>query len=363
MFQLDKIIRRNILSLVPYSSARSEYSSGDAILLDANENPFNHPYNRYPDPLQRTLKKGIAEMLGIDTCQLFLGNGSDEAIDLLYRAFCEPSRQNVITMDPSYGMFEVCARINDVALKKIPLTDRFQADTARIQQAVDTSTRLIFFCSPNNPTGNLLDRGSIIRIAEKFNGLVVVDEAYIDFADTESLITSIVKLPNLVILRTFSKAWGMAGVRLGMAIADERIITVLNKIKYPYNIGMLTQQLVAEMLEKKDQRDQWVATIKNEKRKLTESLLKLALVEKIFPSDANFILVRFSNHLAVMRFLVDEKIILRNRSNMYLCEGCLRITIGTEQENEMLIRKLKQFEQMNPSSVENWIIRNKEKRP
>jgi histidinol-phosphate aminotransferase len=347
MFQPDEIIRKNILSLVPYSSARSEYSSGDAILLDANENPFNHPYNRYPDPLQRTLKKRIAEILGIDTCQLFLGNGSDEAIDLLFRAFCEPSRQNVITMDPSYGMFEVCARINDVALIKIPLTDEFQADTNSILQAVNSSTRLIFFCSPNNPTGNLLDRDSMIRIAEKFNGLVVVDEAYIDFADSESLITSLVKLPNMVILRTFSKAWGMAGIRLGMAIADERIIAVLNKIKYPYNISMITQRLAAEMLERIDQRDRWVTTIKNERRKLTNALQNLALVEKIFPSDANFILVRFSNHLAVLRFLIDQKIILRNRSNMYLCEGCLRITIGTDQENKILIRKLKQFEQIN----------------
>jgi histidinol-phosphate aminotransferase len=347
MFQIDEITRKNILSLVPYSSARSEFSSTDAILLDANENPYNNPFNRYPDPLQRQLKVAIAQMLDISPDRIFLGNGSDEAIDLLFRAFCEPVKQNAISADPSYGMFEVCARINDVELKRIPLTPEFQLDTERMLQAVDADTRLIFLCSPNNPTGNLMNRESIINLSRNFKGLVVVDEAYIDFADSGSIITCLEEIPNLVILRTFSKAWGLAGVRLGMAIASEQIIAVLNKIKYPYNINLLTQRKVARMLRKIDRRNRWVATIKKEKTKLVEALGKLDHVRKIYPSDANFILVKFTNHKDVLKYLVSEKIVVRNRSTAFMCEGCLRITVGSKHENKLLIRKLQVFEKKN----------------
>jgi len=347
MFHLEDITRKNILSLVPYSSARSEYSSEDAILLDANENPYNHPYNRYPDPMQHRLKEHIALMLGIRTSQLFLGNGSDEAIDLLFRAFCEPARQNALSADPSYGMFEVCAKINDVHLKKISLTHDFQLDTEEMLRAVYGETRLIFLCSPNNPTGNLMNRDSIVHIALNFNGLVVLDEAYIDFAGAESLVTSLEILPNLVIMRTFSKAWGMAGVRLGVAIAGEKIIDILNKIKYPYNISMMTQQIVDRMLDKKDQHDRWVKAIIKEKKKLVAALQIMNHVQKIYPSDANFILVRFRDHVNILQYLINEKIVVRNRSNFHMCEGCLRITIGTEKENDLLIDKLMAFEQNN----------------
>jgi histidinol-phosphate aminotransferase len=286
-------------------------------------------------------------LLGVREDQLFLGNGSDEAIDLLYRAFCEPGRHNALTMAPSYGMFEVCAGINDVALKKIPLTSEFQLDTEKIIQAVDPQTHLIFFCSPNNPTGNLLDQDSIREVTRNFKGLVVVDEAYIDFAETESFISSLGDLPNLVILRTFSKAWGMAGVRLGMAVAGEKIIDILNKIKYPYNISLLAQQTVAGMLDKTGQRDEWVTILIKEREKLAEALQHMSMVEKIYPSETNFILVRFRDHNKVMRFLLNEKIVVRNRSHLLNCEGCLRITIGSEEDNALLVSKLILFEQIN----------------
>ena len=341
-----KITRKNIHTLIPYCSARSENTVGDAILLDANENPFNKPFNRYPDPMQTDVKSRIAGQLGISDRQLFLGNGSDEAIDLLFRAFCEPGRENALGMDPSYGMYEVCAQINDIRYSLLSLDGQFQPDTEKILQAVDGDTRLIFFCSPNNPSGNLLDEERIIRIIRQFDGLVIIDEAYVDFSGSEGWISRINDFPNLVLLRTFSKAWGLAGVRLGMAVADEKIIGILNKIKYPYNINMLSLEKVNEMLDEAGKKGSWVKEIREERKRMEKELPALRSVQRVFPSDANFLLVRFHNAERILNYLKEKRIIVRDRSRMHQCTDCLRITIGTVQENDLLIRTLSDYEKL-----------------
>jgi histidinol-phosphate aminotransferase len=343
MFSIEKLIRKNIQSLVPYSSARDEYQGQEAVLLDANENPFNSTINRYPDPQQVALKQKIAAIKGVGAENIFLGNGSDEAIDILIRAFCEPGTDNIISMKPSYGMYRVCAGINNVEFREVLLKYDFQLNTAAMLEAADVHSKLMFLCSPNNPTSNSLNREDILALVEKFKGLVIVDEAYIDFATTGSLLAEIMRYPNLVILQTFSKAWGMAGIRLGLAFAGKEIIDVLSHIKYPYNINILTQRTALEKLSEPSQKDFWIKKIIDQRNFLKKELTKLPMVKKILPSDANFLMARFDNPEEIFAYLTGKKIIVRDRSKVTLCEGYLRITIGTEEENKQLIVALQQY--------------------
>ncbi len=341
MFNLNQLVRENIKKLKPYSSARDEYSGDAAVFLDANENPFNDPFNRYPDPLQRKLKEKIARIKGAEPKQLFLGNGSDEAIDLLIRVFCEPRESNVVTIDPTYGMYEVCADINNVAVRKVLLTTGFQLDTAGLLNAADENSRLLFLCSPNNPTSNSFKHGDILTIVQNFSGIVVLDEAYIDFSVEASLIPELKNFPNLVILQTFSKAWGLAGIRLGMAFASPEIISLLNKIKYPYNVNSITQQKALEMTDQEFTKNDWVNEILKGREYLINELNKIPVIQRIYPSDANFLLVKVTDTRNVFNYLTDNKVIVRDRSKMNLCEGCLRFTIGSREENRRLIKVLK----------------------
>jgi len=341
--ELEKLIRPNIARLKPYSSARDEYSGEALVYLDANENPFNQPYNRYPDPLQRALKARIGELKSIPENRIFLGNGSDEPIDLLIKVFCEPGKNNLIITDPTYGMYQVAAEINDAEVKKVSLDDNFQVDPEKVLACVDKNTRLIFLCSPNNPSGNNLERAAMEKIITGFDGIVVADEAYIDFAGTPGFLPELDKFPNLVVLQTFSKAWGMAGIRLGMAFASPAIISVLNKVKYPYNINVLAQKKALELLENGMEKNKWVEEILAEKGKLAEGLTKLPFVEKVYPTDANFFLVKMADARSVYNFLVGKKIIVRDRSKIHLCGQSLRITIGSEPENRILLEALSEY--------------------
>jgi len=344
MFDINKILRKNIRELVPYSSARSEFSGSGAVLLDANENPFNRPFNRYPDPLQLELKKRISELKGPGIEKIFAGNGSDEAIDLLFRAFCDPAMDNVVIPDPTYGMYEVCARINDVEVRSVLLNEDFSLDTKGILDAVDDKTKLIFLCSPNNPTANSFAGSDIAEILQDFNGLVVLDEAYIDFAQHDGLLKQIDDLPNLVILQTLSKAWGLAGIRLGLAFADEAVIQVMNNIKYPYNVNSLTLEKALKAIEGTTEQDMWKSSILSSKKVLIDNLSGYSFVKKIYPSDANFLLVRVDDADRIYDFLLEENVIVRNRSKLPLCENCLRISVGTDYENNMLIDRLNQYQ-------------------
>ncbi|MFL5729114.1 MAG: histidinol-phosphate transaminase, partial [Cytophagaceae bacterium] len=324
-----------------------EYKGTEGIFLDANENPYGSAldtaYNRYPDPLQKELKEKISGLKRVGTGQIFLGNGSDEPIDLLVRAFCNPGKDNVITMPPTYGMYEVSAGINDVRVNEVPLTEEFQINTAKVLAAIDANTKIIFVCSPNNPTGNCLYTNDIVKILEGFDGIVVIDEAYIDFAPDRSFLSKLKKYPNLVVLQTFSKAWGMAALRLGMAFASEEIISVLNKIKPPYNINEATQRLASDGLRNILNKERMVERILNEREKLSEELSKIKSVLRVYPSDANFLLVKTADGNKAYDYLISKKIITRNRSNIKLCEGCLRITVGTAEENRELIKALQDF--------------------
>lgn len=340
---IDKLIRDNIRELVPYSSARSEYTGKDAVFLDANENPFNFPYNRYPDPLQMTLKERVSDLKNVPVENIFLGNGSDEAIDLLIRAFCEPSLDNIVSISPTYGMYKVCADINNVSIISVALNDLFQIDGNELLRKCTPRTKLIYLCSPNNPTAQLLQKEDVVALLEKFEGLVVVDEAYIDFAKEHTLVPLLAEYNNLVILQTLSKAWGMAGIRLGMAFADVQVITCLNKIKYPYNVNTLTIEAGLKTLNNEKQKDDWVNKILDEKKKLIEVLKEFSFVNKVFHSDANFILVKTDSPRKIYDFLVNKRIIIRDRSKVALCEGCLRITVGTPHENQILINALKEY--------------------
>ncbi len=340
MNPLSKLLRKNIANLKPYSSARDEFSGSASVFLDANENPYDTGYNRYPDPYQQEVKKRIAEIKDVDPAQIFLGNGSDEPIDLLFRAFCNPGVDNVVAIEPSYGMYTVSAGINDVEVKKVLLTENFELESEKVLAVADDKTKLIFLCSPNNPSGNLLNSDEIISIVRNFNGLVVVDEAYIDFAPGESLLPELDKYPNLVVLQTFSKAWGLAGIRLGMAFASPEIVAVLSKIKYPYNINSLTQQRVMQSLQNVDEKDQWVNTIIAEREKLAKELEQFKFVRKIYPSDSNFLLVKMDGAREKFEYLMSEGVIVRDRSKISLCEGSLRITIGSHEENQELIDKM-----------------------
>lgn len=347
-FNLDKITRTNIKNLKPYSSARSEFKGKEGVFLDANENSFGSPldanYNRYPDPLQLDVKEKLGKIKGLPIQNIFLGNGSDEAIDILFRAFCNPGIDNIIICPPTYGMYEVSANINDVNIKRVPLTaEEFQLDTENILKAIDNNTKLIFICCPNNPTGNGVKWDSIKRILENFNGLVIIDEAYINFARYRSLIPELLNYPNLVILQTLSKAWGLAGLRVGMAFASEPIIDIFNRIKPPYNINIASQKLALEALDNTDKINAWIKETVQERDKLSEELSKLSFILKVYPSDANFILVKTNDAIAIYNYLVTKKIIIRVRSKVELCEGCLRITVGTKEENRRLLETLKEY--------------------
>lgn len=341
MKPLKELIRPNIWELKPYSSARDEYQGKEAsVFLDANENPYNTPNNRYPDPLQRDLKHLIAKEKKVQPEQIFLGNGSDEAIDLPFRAFCRPGVDNVVAIEPTYGMYQVCANVNDVAYRKVLLDHHFQFSASELLAATDENTKLIFLCSPNNPTGNCLNRHEIETVLREFGGLVIVDEAYIDFATEPSLLERLEEFPNLVVLQTFSKAWGCAGIRLGMAFASPEIVQVLNKIKYPYNVNRLTQQEALQMMQRNYEVQRWVASLLEERTRLMAAFGKLPCCRKIYPTDANFFLVRVSDAPRIYEYLVDKGIIVRNRSHVALCQNCLRITVGTRPENDTLLNAL-----------------------
>lgn len=346
-FDLQSLVRNNIRDLKPYSSARSEFSGDAKVFLDANENAFGSPagddLNRYPDPLQTELKRQIAELKGIDPSRIFIGNGSDEAIDLLFRIFCEPGRDNAIICPPTYGMYEVSAAINDVEVVRASLTSDFQLDADAISAVFSPRSKLLFVCSPNNPTGNLMDRSSVLEIARRFNGIVVVDEAYIDFANQPSLIDRLSETPNLVVLQTFSKAWGMAGLRIGMAFASEAIVDLMNRVKPPYNVSQIAQRAAVDALRNKAWVDARVIETIAERRRLTTELRRLPFVSRVHPSDANFVLARTDDADAVYRYLVDRRIVVRNRNNVELCRGCLRITVGTVGENELLLKALREY--------------------
>ena len=341
--KLNELVRPNIYKLKPYSCARDEFQGEASAYLDANENPLNAPWNRYPDPLQKALKEKVALLKGVRTEQLFFGNGSDEPIDLIVRIFCEPGQDNIVAIDPSYGMYQVCADVNNVEYRKVLLNEDFTLDSVRLLAATDPKTKVIFLCSPNNPTGNDLDIKEIQRIIETFQGIVVVDEAYIDFSSRASFLKMLDSHPNLIVLQTFSKAWGMAAVRLGMAFASPEIIHYLNKVKYPYNINLLTQNFVSAELEELDRKNDWVDLILQQRTDLIAALHKLPIVRYIYPTDANFILVKVDDANAVYQYLVVEKIIVRNRNTVSLCLGCLRITVGIPEENELLINALKKL--------------------
>lgn len=347
-FDLQTLVRQNIRKLKPYSSARLDFVGSAEVFLDANENAFGSPagdgLNRYPDPLQSELKHRIALINGLSPPKIFVGNGSDEAIDLLFRIFCEPGRDEVVICPPTYGMYRVSADINDVRVREVSLTDDFDLDVSAISAAISRRTKLVFICSPNNPTGNHMSQKSIIEIVKKFEGIVVVDEAYIHFAEAASMTNELDRLPNLVVLQTFSKAWGMAGLRVGIALASEVIIELFNRVKPPYNVSSIAQRAVLDALDDETKVNEWVAAALNGRAVLIETIGKLSFVKRIYPSDANFLLVKVADAGAVYRFLSDLRVVVRNRSNVELCEGCLRITIGTPEENRRLLDALKKYE-------------------
>lgn len=339
-FELDKILRNSIKSLKPYSSARDEFTGTAEVYLDANENPFDTGLNRYPDPYQKKVKERIADIKNVKSNQILLGNGSDEIIDLIFRAVCTPGQDEVICLPPTYGMYQVSADINDVKVISVPLTADFEINEPAVLEAITPQTKIIWFCSPNNPSGNSLDPESITRITNSFDGLVIVDEAYIDFSASQSWIDFLDFHPNLIVMQTFSKAWGLAGLRLGMCFASKEIITVLNKIKPPYNINTLTQEKVLEALESIDEKNEKVDIILEERVKLSQALIELESVRHIYPSDANFLLVKIDNANQIYNDLVNKSIIVRNRSSVILCDSCLRITVGTPKENIKLLEAI-----------------------
>ena len=340
MKQLKELVRENIWNLKPYSCARDEFKGEAKAYLDANENPFNTLYNRYPDPLQWAVKEKIAELKYVKPSQIMLGVGSDEPIDLIFRVFCEPKQDNVVAINPTYGMYGVCADINNVEYRQVNLEEDFSLDADKVLKSVDVNTKVIFLCSPNNPTGNLLSETQIEKILKGFDGIVVIDEAYIDFSDKPSWLTKLKKYPQLVILQTFSKAWGLAAARCGMAFASEEIISFFNKVKYPYNINILTQKLILEKLEQVEIKNNWVKEILSQRTLMIEELKQLSIVEHIYPTDANFVLVKVDDANLRYKQLVDNGIIVRNRNSVTLCENCLRITIGTAQDNKELLKAL-----------------------
>ncbi len=344
MKTIQELTRPNIWRLKPYSSARDEYKGVEAsVFLDANENPYNGPHNRYPDPLQCELKNELAKVKKVGADHIFLGNGSDEAIDLVFRAFCEPRVDNVVAIDPTYGMYQVCAEVNDVEYRKVLLDEQFCFSADKLLAAADEHTKVIFLCSPNNPTGNDLPRAEIEKLLSSFQGLVVLDEAYNEFSEVPSFLADLEKYPNLIVLQTFSKAWGCAAIRLGMAFASPQIIAVFNKIKYPYNVNLLTQKQAIEMLHRYYEVERWVRTLKEERGYLEAAFAKLPCTVKMYPSNANFFLARVTDAVKIYNYLVGQGIIVRNRHSVTLCGNCLRVTVGTRIENNKLIEALKNF--------------------
>ncbi|WP_127021369.1 histidinol-phosphate transaminase [Flagellimonas beolgyonensis] len=345
-FNINNVVRDSVKILSPYSSARDEYVSdgSEMIFLDANENPFDNGVNRYPDPYQRSLKSVLAEQKGISESNMMLGNGSDEVLDLIFRAFCEPTQDNIITLPPTYGMYKVLSGINAVENREVLLTADFEPDVPAIMEAVDKHTKLIFICSPNNPTGNAFQKEAIQKLLESFHGLLVIDEAYIDFSNRESWLNSISDYPNLIVTQTLSKAYGLAGIRLGICYASEEIIAVLNKIKPPYNVNQLTQQRALERVMDPNIVEVEVQQILKEREALIDALQGLSFVEKIFPTDANFVLVKVDNANKRYQQLLEKQVVVRNRSNQPLCENTLRFTVGTPEENNTLIAILKQLD-------------------
>ena len=340
---INSLVRSCIAALTPYSTARDEYKGELGIFLDANESPYENGYNRYPDPHQKVLKAQVAAIKGVKAENIFIGNGSDEAIDLVFRVFCEPRVDNVVAIAPSYGMYKVAAAINDVELREVQLGEEYSLPVEDILAAADKNTKALFLCSPNNPTGNSFPREAILRLVDEFGGMVVVDEAYIDFAEAESLRSEIATRPNLIVLQTMSKAWAMAGLRVGLALADSRVIELMSQVKYPYNINVATMSIVSGLFTKGV--DSEVAEIKAQRAVLAEALKGMAMVQRVYPSDANFILARFDDADAVYDFLIADGIIVRNRNRVKGCEGCLRLTVGLPEENDKLIKSLKRYEE------------------
>lgn len=353
-FELYNLVRENIKNLTPYATARHEFCGEARIMLDANENAIGSPVllevegkeelvNRYPDPIQQKLKQRISDIKRVNADNVFLGNGSDEAIDLMFRIFCEPGIDNVIILPPTYGMYKVAAEINNVKIIEVALTEDFQMDIQAIADAVDDYTKIIFICSPNNPSGNSIKRQDIEIILNNFDGIVVIDEAYINYARQKSFAQDILDYPNMVVLQTLSKAWGMAALRLGIAISGREIINIMNNVKYPYNINIATQELALQGLQKIDEVNEWTRQAIEQRHWLEEELKTISYVQKIYPSDANFLLVKLENANGVFKYLQENGIIVRNRSNVKGCEGCLRITVGTEDENRTLTNIMKEF--------------------
>ena len=343
-FDLNKLVRENVKKLVPYSSARDEFTGKGSVFLDANENPFENGVNRYPDPLQRNLKKRLSEIKGIEAERMILGNGSDEVIDLLFRAFCEPNIDNVIICTPTYGMYEVAAGVNSVETKEVPLDKDFQPDVETILKASDAKTKMLFLCSPNNPTANVMTSDKVIELLERFSGIVIVDEAYVDFAPEKSFADQLASYPNLVVSQTLSKAWGMAGIRLGIGMASQEIVGYLNRIKPPYNVNALSQDKAMKLLKGEDSYKEQVESIIAERDSLALFLDGLNCVREVFPSEANFLLVRVDDARAMYDFLMNKEIIIRDRSKIASLEGCVRISIGTSKENEILKEMLTRFD-------------------
>jgi histidinol-phosphate aminotransferase len=346
-FNLQNLLRENIKSLVPYSSARDEFHGEAKVFLDANENSIGSPltkwYNRYPDPHQQKIKEKLSRIKGVSPTQIFIGNGSDECIDLLFRAFCNPGKDNVIICPPTYGMYEVSANINDIEIRKAPLLENFQLDLIHLETLVDANTKIIWLCSPNNPTGNSLNRDDIEMVLNNFDGLVVIDEAYINFARQRSFVPELKEYPNLVVMQTLSKAWGLAGLRLGMAFASEEIIEIYNKVKPPYNISEAVQELVIKALDNMDDVNAMIKELVSERKRMEEALSAVKVVEKVYPSDANFLLVKVADAKAIYNYLLAKKIVVRDRSKVLLCKDCLRITVGTAKENDELVNSLREF--------------------
>ena len=342
MRTLEELLRPNIMSLQPYSCARNDYSGHEArVFLDANENPYNTPLNRYPDPEQRELKKTIARIKGVKPEQICLGNGSDETIDLAYRCFCRPGIDNVVAIEPTYGMYKVCADINDVEYRPVTLNEQFDLDADRLLAACDEHTKIVWLCTPNNPTGNDLDYGQVTRVLDGFDGIVVVDEAYSDFTHRRAFRYELDKHPNMIVLNTMSKAWALASIRMGMAFARKEIIDVFMKVKYPYNINLLTQRTAQDAFKRAIEVSKWVSTIILERGRMTEAFKQLPCCKRVYKSDANFFLAEMTDADRIYAYLVSRGIIVRNRSRVTLCNNCLRITIGTKTENNELLSALR----------------------
>lgn len=342
MKELKELTRENVWNLAPYSCARNEFSGRNAsVYLDANENPYNSPFNRYPDPLQLEVKKQLAKVKQVPEESIFIGNGSDEPIDLMYRCFTEPKVDNVVAMDPTYGMYKVCADINDVEYRTVMLEPGFRLNAEKMLAACNEHTKIIWLCTPNNPSGNALDTNEVIKVLNGFDGFVVVDEAYSDFSSQKPFRLELAKYPNMVVLNTMSKAWGCAGIRMGMAFAQKNVIDIMNKVKYPYNVNILTQREALELLKDPYEVDKWVRTILLERSRMIDAIGLLPMCRKIHHSDANFLLVEVDDAQATYDYLVDKGIIVRNRNSVRLCEGCLRITIGTKTENQELLAALR----------------------